>query len=737
MEPILIVANRLPVAVTSDGVNAGVVDANGGLATGLGAWHAGHDALWVGWPGEVAGLDEPQQHDLEAALEQRSCAAVDLPPAVVQGYYHGFANRVLWPLFHYLIDRVPADAGGWDAYVAANAAFADAVVRRYVPGQRIWVHDYHLMLAPAMLRARLPDARIGFFLHVPFPSSEVFRTLPWRHALLEGLLGADLIGFHTFSYLRHFIASLLHVAGVEPDVDCVRWQGRDVRLGVFPMGIDAQRFTNLASSPEVRARAAAIREDAGGRRLILGIDRLDYTKGIPRRLQSLERVFTDHPDLRDRVRYIQVAVPSREGTDAYQGFRRDVEQAIGRINGACATVGSTPVHYLYRAVTPQELVALYCAADVMLVTPLRDGMNLVAKEFVASRINDDGVLILSEFAGAASELGDALIVNPYDVDALAAALVRAVHMPAEEQRTRMQHLRRRVCRHTVDRWADEFLATLDDPGGEEARMHRPATIGDYLDAARLEGAVHVLLDYDGTVVPLAQSPELAAPDEPLLQLLSALAASPRVHLQIVSGRPWHTLQQWFGSLPIALWAEHGFWHRPAGGERWQPVFAVPHRWSDRVGRILEQFAGATPGAWVERKTASLGWHYRVVEPEFGARQAHELRMLLDDALSNQPLEVLEGHKIIEVRLRGVSKAIVGQRLVQAGVPPSSIVAFGDDRTDEELFGALPPDSITIAVGRRLAGARFTVEDHQAVRAVLTKLVGTVSPLDPMVRSTLV
>jgi trehalose 6-phosphate synthase/phosphatase len=451
---------------------------------------------------------------------------VHLSSDQIDGCYHGFANRVLWPLFHYSVDRVPVDAGGWDAYRDVNETFADVVAERYRAGDTIWIHDYQLMLLPALLRERLPRARIGFFLHVPFPSSEVFRILPWRHELLKGVLGADLVGVHTFAYLRHLMTSLLHIGGVEADIDRVRVGNREVRLGVFPMGVDAASFCALAAEPDVRTRVDAIRRDAGGRRIVVGVDRLDYTKGIERRLAALAHLFQRDPALRDGMRYIQVAVPSRGEVDTYQALRRHVEESVSRLNGSYGTLQSVPIHYLCQSVSMRELVALYCAADVMLVTPLRDGMNLVAKEFAASRGDDDGVLVLSEFAGAAAELHGAVTVNPYDIGAIADSIQRALSMSAEERRARMRSLRRRVLEHDVHAWADAFLRQLSTlrPVGEHALSAPPglslsATVAD----ARQHKRLRLLLDYDGTLVPLARSPELAAPDNDLLTLLEQLA----------------------------------------------------------------------------------------------------------------------------------------------------------------------------------------------------------------------
>jgi trehalose 6-phosphate synthase/phosphatase len=494
-------------------------------------------------------------------------------------------------------------------------------------------------------------------------------------------------------------------------------------LGVFPMGIDAEHFAMLARDPEVEAQAAVIRRDAGERQIVLGVDRLDYTKGIPRRLHAIERLLTREPALRDRVRYVQVAVPSRSEVDSYQKFKRQVEEAVGRINGACGTLRSTPLQYVHRSVSERELVALYSAADVMLVTPLRDGMNLVAKEFVASRVSDDGVLVLSEFAGAAAELDGAVVVNPYDVDAVASAVQHALVMSAPERRARMQQLRRRVADADIHAWAQGFIDRLHElrPAVDTAALAAPPLgLAAALAEARRTSRLRILLDYDGTLVPLVRAPELAAPDDALLALLAELADAPGLDVEIVSGRPRGTLDAWLGHLPIALWAEHGFWHRHAPDGEWKAATSIRSDWADRILPILQQFTAATPGSAVEMKTASIAWHFRGANRDFGLRQAHELRMLLGDALSNQPIEVLEGKKVIEIRVSGISKAIVAEADVPA---PHVVVAFGDDQTDADLFRVLPPPSITVAVGDSLRLGRYRVADFRDVRRLLQLLLG--------------
>jgi trehalose 6-phosphate synthase/phosphatase len=724
MARLLIVSNRSPVTVRVDGAELHVEPSAGGLATGLKGPHERSGGLWIGWAGVADEVLGDRQPELAARLSELRIVPVGLRADEVERYYEGVCNGAIWPLFHYLVGQLPLEIRDFEVYEDVNARFADAVAAHHQSGDLIWVHDYQLMRVPDLIRQRIPDARIGFFLHIPFPSSELFRALPWREQILAGLLGADLIGFHAASYARHFSMSLLRVLGVATEVDRVAWQGRAVRLGVFPMGVDAAAYARLAEGPDVVGLVRDLR-GAGDAQILVGIDRLDYTKGIPRRLLAFERMLERHPELRGAVRLIQVAVPSRTKVEAYQDIRQQVDGLVGRIHGAFATPTWTPIHYLFRSLSERDVVALYRAADVMLVTPIRDGMNLVAKEFVAARGDEGGVLVLSEFAGAASELAEAIHVNPYDLDGAAEAFHRAVTMASLERRTRMRALRRRVMTYDVHRWAETFLDDLRR--AEEVRVapalapSPPTVVEATARRIRQAESVLLLLDYDGTLVPFAPTPELAAPDRPLLTLLHALAARARTTVHVVSGRLRDTLERWLGDLPVWLHAEHGVWTRPPGGE-WTSVELPKTAWREPVLRILEDFTARTPGSLVEEKTASLAWHYRVAEPEFGAVQAKELMMHLMAILSNEPVELLPGDKVVEVRPHGLHKGtLVGPALAHAPAG-SLVVALGDDRTDEDLFGALPAEAIAIHVGPQPSAAPIRLTDVPAARLFLRSLL---------------
>ncbi len=727
MSRLLLVSNRLPVTVRKERGRFSVAPSSGGLATGLKGPHDQLGGLWFGWPGEIADLTDTERTQLDAELRTLRTVPVWLSRQEIHQYYDGLSNGVLWPLFHYLLEWIPLESRDWEVYRRVNERFADLIVEHYRPGDLIWVQDFHLLLLPAILRRKLPDATIGFFLHTPFPSYEVFRLLPWRDALLKGMLGCDVIGFHTAAYLRHFATSVLRILGHEIKVGRTQFDGREISVRIYPMGIDAATFSQMADDPEVIADARRLRDEHAGAKIILGIDRLDYTKGIPRRLLAYERFLEQEPSLRRNVKFIQVAVPSRLQVHAYESFRRQVEELIGRINGAFGTLGSAPIHYLFRNFTEKEVVTMYRAADVMMVTPLRDGMNLVAKEYVACRNDEDGVLILSEFAGASSQLGEAIQVNPYDIGGVSDAIKRAITMERSERDSRMRSLRGRVARDDVHHWAASFLRTLERSCDRAADTRRSwqMSSNEALEAIqeRILGEPHItlLLDYDGTLVPFQEDPDSVVPDEDLHRLLLALANHQSISLHLVSGRKQEKMEEWFRELPIGLHAEHGLWSRWGGGEKWVKLDNVNTEWKSQVRPILEEFADRTFGAFVEEKGAALVWHYRQADVEYGGLQAKELRLHLLERLSNLPVEILAGNRIVEVRAQGVHKGMIVASLLAERKQPGLFVAFGDDRTDEDLFAALPRGSIAIHVGPSGSVAPFRIADPLRARELLARI----------------
>jgi trehalose 6-phosphate synthase/phosphatase len=463
----LIVSNRLPVTARIVGGEVRLQQSDGGLATGLRSVHEYQGGLWIGWSGLTDEASVSAQHVIASRLRDVGALSVPLSEEEVAGYYRGYSNSALWPVLHDCLRQPLVGCRDWELYRSVNERYADVVAQHLRPGDRVWIHDFHLMLLPRLVRDRCPGARIGFFLHSPFPPAESFATLGEAPELLDGVLGANLIGFHTRDYGRQFMAAVGLMLGHPAAGDETEADARQPSVFTCPMGIDVPFFAAWARKPAVIAEAARMRGHCDGP-LFVGIDRLDYTKGVAERLCAFERLLELAPNLRGRARLIQVAVPSREGASGYAENRRAVEALVAHINHRYGDDEWTPVEYRYGSVDTATLVALYRAADVMLVTPVCDGMNLVAKEFVACRDDEDGVLVLSSRAGAAAELHAAVLTDPRDLDDLVRAYRVALEMPAVERQVRMRHLRLTVQTHDVFQWSNRFLEALGGPVGHTA-----------------------------------------------------------------------------------------------------------------------------------------------------------------------------------------------------------------------------------------------------------------------------
>ncbi len=591
MNRLLIVSNRLPIKITKKRGDLSFERTAGGLATGVGSFYKSYDSLWIGWPGvNVRRNDLEEKNRITAELAKEQCHPVFLSPYDVRNYYDGFCNNTIWPLFHYFNHFAEYDKQQWKVYKKVNEAFCETVVEVANPDDMIWVHDYQLMLLPQMLREHLPNAEIGFFLHIPFPSYEIFRLLPWRKEILEGLLGADLVGFHTYDYIRHFLSSVRRILGYEHSLGEVVTGNRVVRADMFPMGIDYQQFAGAVSEPAVEEEIARARGQYGDRKIILSFDRLDYTKGIPLRLEAFDTFLEKKPEYQGKVSFILVAVPSRTAIEHYQTLKQQIDELVGRINGKYGTTDWVPVRYFYNYLPFEALVANYKLADVALVTPIRDGMNLMAKEFVATKTDGRGVLILSEMAGAAPELGEAIIVNPNDREAVVEAIETALTMPEEEQTERNRIMQKRLQRYDVTNWAGDFINRLDDAHLlQQTRSEQLLTatmrkrlLADYgAGESRL-----ILLDYDGTLVPFAAKPEKAVPDRAVREELARLTAVPNNEVVIISGRDRHTLESWFGATDLSFIAEHGVWIKERSRD-WTMQESLSNEWKEEVLPILE------------------------------------------------------------------------------------------------------------------------------------------------------
>jgi trehalose 6-phosphate synthase/phosphatase len=645
---------------------------------------------------------------------------------MAEKFYEGYSNRCLWPLFHNFAFKLEFDSITWAAYIEANRRFCSAVVDQFRPGDQIWVHDYHLMLLPQLLRDELPDAAIGFFLHIPFPSSDVFSTLPRGDELLLGLLGADLVAFQTHLHLQQFRRSLRRLVGLESSIDRLEVSGREVYLQALPIGIDPDEFLGYTKDPETQEQLRKLRSEYEGRKVIAAIDRLDYTKGLPERLRTFRRLLRETPELAGKIVLLQVAVPSRENIESYQELRGEVHQLVSEINGKFSTPDWTPVIYIHRGISRSELVAIYQLADVAWISSLRDGMNLVAKEYIACKPNSDGVLVLSIFAGAAAEMGEALLTNPFDEERTAEAIMRALEMSFEERRERMQALHERVLRNNVFVWSERFLNTLQEAitrRGEQARHRPPVLPADALLSAYGRAAKRLfLLDYDGTLVRFTALPHEAIPDTEILSLLTRLAKNEANRVIIISGRGVAEVDRWLRGVPrLGLAAEHGTrWRLPDSSE-WHGR-SDNTNWKSRIRPILEHFVDRTPGSLVEEKEFALVWHYRMVEPEFGEWLAGELVAMLEGMLAETDLRAYRGNKIVEVKPLWANKGALATQLLQEYSNVDFVFAIGDDRTDEDLFEQLSPGAWSVHVGDGPTKANYRVPSVSHVRQLLHRLV---------------
>jgi len=725
-----VVSNRLPVTLKRVGDNWQTRKTAGGLATAMKPVLQHSEGLWIGWSGETSGTsDEKRRSIIDGWSRHYGYFGIDLDSETAQGFYEGIANQALWPLFHHFPSQVRFDPADWTAYIKANEIFRDEILKHLRPNDLVWIHDYHFLLLPQMLREAAPEVSIGFFLHVPFPSSSVFRILPKREQILRGMLGADYLAFHTHRYLQHFRTSIMRLLGVNSQMDRVEVDRRTVKLDALPIGIAPDEFNDLlVKNEETKRQLTELKQRFSYRKIILGVDRLDYTKGIPERLRAYRRFLRNSPEWQGKVVLIQVAVPSRERVPKYGRLRKEVDELIGQINGDWSTPNWTPITYLRNSLPQAQLAALYAAADVALVTPLRDGLNLVAKEYVACKSSGDGVLILSEFAGAAAEMGEALLVNPYDEEGMSNTIARALSLGEVERRDRMMALYRRVHKNNVFAWGSRFIENLsravearsEQPKDEPVPLPTDHLVEEFGKArSRL-----ILLDYDGTLAPYASLPQEAVPTPALINLLQRLGEDERSMTAIVSGRAKADLERWFGGIAnIWLAAEHGAVLRSPVKQQWEEAApGTSDVWKQRVYPILEHFVDRTPGSFIEEKEFSLVWHYRMADPEFGDWLANDLIANLEHMLADSPVKPVKGQRTVEVKLVWANKRQVCSRVLRSGAHFDFILAAGDDATDEDMFAQLPSSAWTIHVGRNRSRAKYFVVGPEEMVGLLVQLV---------------
>ncbi|EGW36319.1 bifunctional alpha,alpha-trehalose-phosphate synthase (UDP-forming)/trehalose-phosphatase [Desulfosporosinus sp. OT] len=741
---LIIVSNRLPLNGVQKECKLKFEQSVGGLVSGLSAYldlmkstsTQDVEYVWIGWPGIT--VPDKMQTDVKRVLKDLNASPVFLSAEAMDKFYLGFCNKIIWPLFHYFPSNTDYDKDYWLQYREVNKIFRDAVLEVIQPGDVIWVHDYHLMLLPGLLREELPHTPIGFFLHIPFPSYELYRLLPseWGQEILHGLLGANLIGFHTHEYAQYFLRSVLRILGYEHKLGQILAQDHAVKVDTFPMGIDYQRYHSNPASSGFGQNMKELEQLLDGFKAVLSVDRLDYSKGISNRLQGYKLFLENNPQWCEQVVLLMIVVPSRVGVKHYQQMKRQIDELVGEINGRFGTLNWTPIIYQYKFLPLNSLLAMYRQSDVALITPLRDGMNLIAKEYVAARPDQTGVLILSEMAGAAKELGEALIINPNNLEAIAGALQQALTMPEAEQKKRNKVMQQQLKRYDVVRWSGDFIQEL-----LQVQKSQSQTLPLDKHQQTLSTVFHqadkrlLLLDYDGTLVPFTDSPDHAKPDKELLDLLQSLTET-NTEVVIISGRDRAILETWLGFLNITLVAEHGAWlKRP--GEPWSLRKPLINTWKRNLMPILEMYADRLPGSFIEEKEFSLAWHFRQANPELSAACARELMDELVAFTSNIDIHILQGNKVIEIRNSEVTKGSTGLYLALKD-DYDTILAIGDDTTDEDLFavlalehswpGVLPPKTFTIRVGTDKSQASYFLPDYMEVRKMLQGLTSKTAQL---------
>jgi len=721
MAQVIIVSNRLPISVKKVDGRLEFSESIGGLATGLSSYVKNRRNIWIGWPGIASdGLSKEEQLTIITELAKSNCYPVFLTTKQLDEFYNGYSNSMLWPLFHNMpMSRRPRDEW-WRAYRKVNRLFAEAVLAHSGIKSTVWVHDYQLLLLPEMLRADRPKDNIGFFLHIPFPTPKTLQKLKENKKLLGGILGADLVGLHTGNYAFSFMECCQQLLGNTVVGDQIILDDRVVRVADFPMGIDADKYAKAIKSSEVKTALRKYKHKYRGKKVIVAVDRLDPTKGLVERLQAYREFLDANQQFHGKVVLAMVAAPSRTDVPAYRNLKKKMDSLVAQINSAYGWPKWQPIDYMNEGLPFEEITALYQVADIAFIAPLRDGMNLVAKEYVATK-RKRGVLILSETAGAAQELTEALLVDPKRPNTLVAALNQAVTMPRRELRRRLRAMQKQVEGRTVHTWANTFMGALEKP----IHVASPRTLSlstarerQLVAAYRSTNKRLILLDYDGVLSPLTSNYKKAAPSPTVLKTLTRLAADKQNEVVIVSGRDQANLDEWFDNTPVNLVAEHGAFIKDTDGN-WHRTRHNSTAWKRLIRPIMEKYAMRTPGAVIEEKANSLVWHYRQSPPYEAQKYTVVLRRVLQSVVRDYGLAVYSGNKILEVKDPLVSKAETVQRWLKRS--HDFVLAIGDDYTDEDMFAALPGRAYSIKVGRGRTHAQYRLKTSADVQKLLQKL----------------
>lgn len=781
-EKIIIVANILPLTAVRKPDNLGwsfgwdkdslLLQLRDGLGEGVEVVYVGCLSVEI----------DPKEQDVVAAtlLGSFNCVPAFCHTDLKRRFYHGFCKQQLWPLFHYMLPLTP-DHGGrfdrslWQAYVSVNNIFADRIMEVISPDEdSVWIHDYHLMLLPTFLRKRFNKMKIGFFLHSPFPSSEIYRTLPVREEILRGLLNADLIGFHTFDYARHFLSCCSRMLGLEYESKRgyigLEYYGRTVGIKIMPVGIHLSQLEDVLRLADTEWRINELKAKYEGKIVLLGVDDMDIFKGMGLKLLAMEQLLYQHPEFVGKLVMVQILNPARgRGRDVLE-VQEEISVTTERINESFGNERYQPVELVQRHVPLYERVAYYTIAECCIVSAVRDGMNLIPYEYIVCRqgiaeldarfgitsdTHKESMLVVSEFIGCSPSLSGAIRVNPWNIEALADAMNTAITMPYSEKQMRHEKHFRYVSTHDVAFWAQSFIGDLQRTCKEISRSRcyrlgfglgfrvvrldsnfRKLATEHIVWAYKKSTRRAILLDYDGTMMP--QTSINKTPDPDLLAVLNTLCNDPKNVVFIVSGRGQQTLNDWFSPCKnLGIAAEHGYFFRWQKEEEWKTcVPTMDFGWKAVVGPILKLYTESTDGSFIEAKESGLVWHFQDADPDFGSWQAKELQDHLESVLANEPVVVKSGQQIVEVKPQGVSKGVIVEKILTSmasqGNPPDFVLCIGDDRSDEDMFeiidsamAALPKTAkrevFACTVGQKPSKAKYYLDDTVEVVNMLRGL----------------
>lgn len=723
----LLVSNRLPVAFNSK-LNS-FTPSSGGLVSaikGLDANKVGFDFEWMGILTDDCDAEKAAELKT-AAIGNLPCHPIIVPKKKYDDYYNLYCNNVLWPLFHYERNMVRHSYEGWKAYCEVNQMVADAIIEEAKKDDVLWIHDFQLLLVPGFVKEKRPDLKLGFFLHIPFPSSEIFRELPQRKEVLNSLLKCDQIGFHDLSYLNHFRSSVQRILGEVPQ--------QEKMWGVYPISIDSEHFVKLASDPETDQFIQKYKKNKDTLKWILGVDRLDYIKGLLLKFSAFKAFLKKHPEEKGKVQLVQIVIPSRTEVPEYKSLKAKIEQLVSSINGEYGSPAWMPIQYIYHSVTEPELSALYQLSDVLHIGSRRDGMNLVSLEYVMSQKDEHpGVILMSEFAGAHSTLSYAMSINPWNIQDTASRLKEALHHPDVKRRGEMIAMKNFLSGYTSSNWAKSILRDLiwEAPKRETPKSY--PVDGKFPWLQNLQGKkVLVFCDLDGTLAPISLYPKDVKLQERTIELLRSINEQDDCEFVIVSGRDKEFLEEQFldNDFDFPLAACHGAYSFLPKDRRWHNL--IPNdsvKWKDNVLEILDLYTKRTPGSFIEDKGHAVTWHYRNSPKEFADFLANKLFFELEGTLLNQPVQVSHGKKVIEVKSMHANKGYFVRQWIQSTSPkPDVIVAIGDDATDEDMFTTLQDthdfESYCIKVGREKSNAKYFIKDQNTVNLFLQNFLSHV------------